>query len=600
MNMDSFQQVAFNADFCVVGGGMAGICAAVAAARRGAKTVLVQDRPVLGGNASSEIRMWICGAVGVNVKETGILEEIQLENMRYNPSLQYNIWDHILMTFVQRQPNLRLMLNCTCDGVIMDGDRIKSITAWQLTTQKRYTITAKYYADCSGDSVLRVSGAEFRMGREARSEFNESHAPEEADSKTMGNSILIQTKYTDTHKPFEAPPFAHVFEEKGFHRGLNPRDNFWWIETGGEQDSIADAEEIRDDLLKIVYGVWDLVKNNSKGIGRNYDIEWIGALPGKRENIRYVGDHILTQNDVEKQGKFDDMVAYGGWSMDDHHPAAFYHHGAPTIFHPAPCPYGIPFRSLYSKNIANLYFAGRNISATHMAISSTRVMGTCAIMGQAVGTAAAIGVRDNLDPRGVYEERITELQQTLMDDDCWLPWHSREIPKISRNAKLIAESEGDVEVLRDGQERGIPGPLPNKQNVTLDSLRAGGEGNPEPHRFTADFGSYIEYHFDKPTIVNEVRIVFDSNVRDMGVKRMECSYPKGGYDVELPETLVKEFAVKIQKKKDSNDWKEVAYVEDNFKRLVRIPINEKVTAVRLIPEASWGADAAYIYSFDVR
>ena len=600
MNMDSFQQVAFNADFCVVGGGMAGICAAVAAARRGAKTVLVQDRPVLGGNASSEIRMWICGAVGVNVKETGILEEIQLENMRYNPSLQYNIWDHILMTFVQRQPNLRLMLNCTCDGVIMDGDRIKSITAWQLTTQKRYTITAKYYADCSGDSVLRVSGAEFRMGREARSEFNESHAPEEADSKTMGNSILIQTKYTDTHKPFEAPPFAHVFEEKGFHRGLNPRDNFWWIETGGEQDSIADAEEIRDDLLKIVYGVWDLVKNNSKGIARNYDIEWIGALPGKRENIRYVGDHILTQNDVEKQGKFDDMVAYGGWSMDDHHPAAFYHHGAPTIFHPAPCPYGIPFRSLYSKNIANLYFAGRNISATHMAISSTRVMGTCAIMGQAVGTAAAIGVRDNLDPRGVYEERITELQQTLMDDDCWLPWHSREIPKISRNAKLIAESEGDVEVLRDGQERGIPGPLPNKQNMTLDSLRAGGEGNPEPHRFTADFGSYIEYHFDKPTIVNEVRIVFDSNVRDMGVKRMECSYPKGGYDVELPETLVKEFAVKIQKKKDSNDWKEVAYVEDNFKRLVRIPINEKVTAVRLIPEASWGADAAYIYSFDVR
>jgi len=579
MNIDSFQQVALDTDFCVVGGGMAGICAAVAAARHGAKTVLVQDRPMLGGNASSEIRMWICGAVGTNVKETGILEELQLENMRYNPSLQYNIWDHILINFVQRQPNLKLLLNCTCDGVETDGSRIKAVKAWQLTTEKRFTINAKYFADCSGDGVLRVSGAEFRMGREARSEFDESHAPEVADNKTMGNSVLIQTKYTGTHRPYEAPPWAHVFEEKGFHRGLNPRDNFWWIETGGEQDTIADAEEIRDELLKIVHGVWDLTKNSTKGIGREFDIEWIGVLPGKRESVRFVGDHILTQNDVERQGRFDDMVAYGGWSMDDHHPAAFYHKGAPTIFHPAPCPYGIPFRSLYSKNIDNLYFAGRNISATHMAMSSTRVMGTCSVEGQAIGTAAAISVRDSLDPRGVYENRIEELQNTLMDDDCWLPWHSREIPKISKNAELVAESEGDVNVLRSGIDRGI--------------------GNDENY-FTADFGSYIEYHFDKPTIVNEVRIIFDSNVRDMAIKRMPCTYPKDGYNIELPETLVKEFAVKIQKKKDSNDWKEVAYVEDNFQRLVRIPVNEKVTAVRLIPEASWGAETARIFAFDVR
>ncbi len=589
--MNQFQLVEIQADFCVVGGGMAGICAAVAAARHGAKTVLVQDRPMLGGNASSEIRMWICGAVGYNVKETGILEELQLENMRYNPTLQYNIWDHILMNFVQRQENLTLLLNCSCNGVEMDGSRIKAVNAWQLTTEKRYTIYAKSFADCSGDSVLRVSGAEFRAGREAKSEFNESHAPEVADNKTMGNSVLLQTKYTAQHNPFEPPPFAHKFEEKGFHRGLWPRDNFWWIETGGEQDTIADAEEIRDELLKIVYGVWDLVKNNSKGIAKNYELEWIGCLPGKRENIRYVGDHILNQNDVEKQGKFDDMVAYGGWSMDDHHPAAFYHPGAPTIFHPAPCPYGIPFRSLYSKNIENLYFAGRNISATHMAMSSTRVMGTCAIMGQAVGTAAAIGIREGLDPRGVYENRIDELQNTLMDDDCWIPWHTREIPKITKNAKLMAETEGDVEVLRNGLDRG--------DYTSLDRRPADG-GAVEANRFTADFGSYIEYHFDKPTIVNEVRLVFDSNVRDMALKRMECSYPENGYNVELPDTLVKEFSIKVQKKKDSEEWKEITYVEDNFQRLVRIPVNEKVTAIRLTPEAAWGADAAHIFAFDVR
>lgn len=579
MNMDSFQQVTLEADFCVVGGGMAGVCAAVAAARHGAKTVLMQDRPMLGGNASSEIRMWICGAVGKNMKETGILEELQLENLRYNPSLQYNLWDHMLIHFVQKQENLTLLLNCACHDVEMDGSRIQSVTGWQLTTQKKITVSAKYFADCSGDSVLRVSGAEFRRGREARAEFDESHAPEVADDKTMGNSVLLQTKYTGTHRPFEAPPWAHVFEEKGFHRALNPRDNFWWIETGGEQDTIADAEEIRDDLLKIVYGVWSLVKNSPKGIGRDYELEWVGVLPGKRENIRYVGDHILTQNDVEKQGRFDDIAAYGGWSMDDHNPAAFYFKGAPTIFHPAPCPYGIPFRCLYSKNIDNLYFAGRNISCTHMAMSSTRVMGTCAVEGQAVGTAAAIGVRDGLDPRGVYEEKIAELQNTLMDDDAYLPWHAREIPKISRNATLIAESEGDADVLRSGVDRGI--------------------GDAE-NCFFADFGSYIEYHFDRPTIVEEVRIVFDSDIRDMANKRMPCCYPKDGYDVCMPETLVKEFAIKIQKKKDSNDWKEIAYVEDNFQRLVRIPVHEKVTAVRLIPEASWGAEKAHIFAFDVR
>ncbi len=579
MKTDSFLQVDLNADFCVVGGGMAGICAAVAAARHGAETILVQDRPMLGGNASSEIRMWICGAVGTNVKETGILEEIQLENLRYNPGLQYNIWDHILINFVQRQKNLKLLLNCSCDGVTMDGNRIQSISAWQMTTQKRFHISAKYFADCSGDCVLRVSGAQCRMGREARSEFNESHAPEVADSKTMGNSVLVQTKYTGTHRPYEAPPWAHVFEAKGFHRGLNPRDNFWWIETGGEQDTIADAEEIRDDLLKIVHGVWSLTKNSPKGIGKNFDIEWMGVLPGKRESYRYIGDHILTQNDIEKQGKFDDMVAYGGWSMDDHNPAAFYHKGAPTIFHPAPCPYGIPFRSLYSKNVENLYFAGRNISCTHMAMSSTRVMGTCAIEGQAVGTAAAIGVQNSLDPRGVYEQRIEELQKTLMEDDCWLPWHAREISKLTKNAKLRAESEGDVEVLRNGIDRGI------------------GE---ETNCFEADFESYIEYHFDKPTVVNEVRLVLDSNVRDMACKRMPCTYPKDGYAVELPETLLKEFAIEVEKKKDSDEWKEVVYVEDNFQRLVKIPVNERVTAIRLVPMASWGASKAYVFSFEVR
>ena len=600
MNMKSFQQVTIDADFCVVGGGMAGVCAAVAAARHGAKTVLVQDRPMLGGNASSEIRMWICGAVGINLKETGILEEIQLENMRYNPSRQYNIWDHILINFVQRQKNLTLLLNCSCDGVEMDGSRIKAVNAWQLTTQKQYTINAKFFADCSGDSVLRVSGAEFRAGREARSEYNESHAPEVADNKTMGNSILIQTKHTNVHKPFEPLPFAHVFEEKGYHRPISARDNFWWVETGGEQDTIADAEEIRDELAKIIFGVWDLTKNSSKGVAKNFEIEWIGVLPGKRENIRYIGDHVLTQNDVEKQGKFDDMIGYGGWSMDDHHPAAFYHPGAPTIFHPAPKPYGIPYRSLYSKNIDNLFFAGRNISATHMAMSSTRVMGTCAILGQAAGTAAALAVRYNLSPRGIYEEKITELQETLMDDDCWIPWHARKMSDLTQKATLSAEASYgiDPEVLRNGIDRGLDKKL--DQEITLEELQKNvPDAGLEPYRFVTDFGKAVEYRFEQPELITEARMVFDSNVRDMAIKRLECYYPENGWDVELPDTLIKEFSIQIQTV-PGGEWQEVAYVEDNFQRLVRIPVGRKAVAIRLIPEVSWGADKAYIHAFDIR
>ena len=579
-------------DFCVVGGGMAGICAAVAAARHGAKTVLIHDRPVLGGNASSEVRMWICGAGGKNLKETGILEEIQLENIRYNPAMQYNVWDHLLMNFVQRQENLKLLLNCSCDGVITENDRITAVTAWQLTTQKRFEIKAKYFADCSGDSILRFSGAEYRTGRECKEEFDESYAQDVEDKKTMGNSILIQTKEVNYNRPFEMPPWAHKFEEKGFHRAINVRDNFWWMEYGGELDTIGDAEKIRDELIRIAYGVWNLAKNSKKKYAENVDLEWIGALPGKRENIRYVGDHILVQKDIEAQGKFDDIVAYGGWPFDDHSPKAFYDKGAPTTFHNTPNPFGIPFRALYSKNIENLYFAGRNISCSHIAMSTTRVMATCAIEGQAVGTAAAMGIKYDLAPREIYQQKITELQETLMDDDCYIPWHNRTISELTAKAHLQAESEGNVELLRNGIDRNI------KDDIQY---------------FAATPGSYIEYHFDKPERVNEVHIVFDTDLThkhwpvldgriptlNTGIRRMPCHYPEKGYFNELPEELVKEFAIEIQTGGPNSPWQEIAYEEDNFKRVVRIPVGQKVTAVRLIPEVTWGAEKARIFAFDL-
>src|SRR5512133_1746709 len=201
--LGSFEHVKHEVDVCVVGGGVAGMIAAISAARHGAKVALVHDRPVLGGNASSEVRMWICGAHGQHNKEAGLLEEIQLENCYRNPTQIYSIWDSVLYEKAAFCPGLTLLLNCTCNGGKMAGNRLESITAWQLTSQTWHTVKAKLFIDCSGDSVLApITGALFRTGRESREEFGEDIEPAKADAKTMGNTLLIQMRQTDEPQPF--------------------------------------------------------------------------------------------------------------------------------------------------------------------------------------------------------------------------------------------------------------------------------------------------------------------------------------------------------------------------------------------------------------
>lgn len=574
----SFPTVEHEAQFCVVGGGMSGLCAAIAAARNGVKTILVQDRPVLGGNASSEVRMWICGAHGKDNVETGILEEIKLENCHRNPQLKYTVWDSVLYEKAHFQPNLKLMLNCSINEVKTSGNKITEIAGWQLTTQTRHVIKANFFADCSGDSVLRVSGAELRRGREARDEFNEAHAPEVADRKTMGNSLLLQVREIDpeNHVPFVKPKWANTYEEEQLpHRGLTPGSgNWWWLEIGGEYDTIGEGEELRDELYKIGFGVWDMIKNHPDGRGKKWELEWIGSLPGKRENFRYVGDVIMNQNDVEAEGKYDDMVAYGGWSMDDHHPAGINHVGKPTIFHPAPSPYGITYRALYSVNIDNLFMAGRNISVTHMALSSTRVMATCAIIGQAVGTAAALAVKHNTNPRGVGQQHITELQNTLMDQDCYLPWHTREIPAISKAAKLTA-SQGDVQQLRTGIDRSL---------------------GKEDNAWLAGKNDWACYSFDNLTQITQARFTFDSNLAKD--KKMPARYPMKGNWESTPATLVKAFSLQTQDA--AGNWQTVAKIDDNYQRLVHLPLNVKTQAIRLVIDETWGEELVKVFGFDVR
>ena len=571
------------AEFCVVGGGLSGMAAAIAAARHGVKTVLIQDRPVLGGNASSEIRMWVCGARGRDNRETGIIEEILLENLYRNPMRNYTMWDAILWAKVRYQENLKLLLNCSCNDLVMDGDRIRSVKAWQGTAETWHTVEAALFADCSGDSVLApLSGAEFRVGREARAEFDESIEPEQADKRTMGMSCLIQARESDRPQPFIPFPWAEVYptEDDLPHRDHRlPKSNFWWIELGGEQDSIHDTEEVRDELLRAAFGIWDHIKNQGDHGADNWALEWLGFLPGKRESRRYVGDHILTQNEVRAEGRFDDLVAYGGWPMDDHHPGGLRWKGEPTIFHPAPSPFGIPYRCLYSRNVTNLFCAGRNISTSHAALSSTRVMATCALLGQAVGTAAALATQHELTPRGVYQERIDELKQTLMDDDCYLPWNVRAVPELSRQAQLSA-SEGDPEPLRNGIDRAMHGaPIGDAYNG-----------------WVARKGASVEYRFAEPQPVGVSRLVFDSHLNRTG-QNMPCAYPLQAEPANVPPTMVRAF--RIEAEDADGRWAVIHRESDNYQRLVRISMDLTARAVRLIPEETWGGDEVRLFAWDL-
>ena len=572
------RHVVHRADLCVVGGGLAGMCAAIAAARHGVRVALMHDRPVLGGNASSEIRMWICGAHGENNRETGIIEEIALENLYRNPLRNYSMWDTVLYDKVRNEDNIALSLNCSCTDLQMDGNRIRSVKGWQLTTQTWHTVEADLFADCSGDSILApLSGAQFRMGREARREFGEDIEPEQADGKTMGMSLLIQARETDGPQPYIPPPWAKRYPTDAdlpYRDHDLPQSNYWWIELGGEHDSIHDTEDMRDELLKVAFGVWDHVKNQGDHGAANWVLEWVGFLPGKRESRRYVGDHTLTQNDVRAEGRFDDLVAYGGWPMDDHNPGGMLWPGEPTIFHPAPSPFGIPYRCLYSRNIANLFCAGRNISITHVGLSSTRVMATCATIGQAVGTAAAIAAHNRLTPRALYKSRVQELKQALMEDDCYLPWNVRKVPALARAASLAA-SEGDPEPLRNGLDRPIGG---------IDNGWSG------------SMGSWVQYTFAEPRHIGAIRFVLDSDL-NRAEKNMPCHYPLHMQPVSVPGTMLRAF--RLEALNATGQWATVALVQNNYQRLVRIRVDLRTRAIRFVPEATWGAERVHVFGWDI-
>ncbi|MDR6781984.1 FAD-dependent oxidoreductase [Pedobacter africanus] len=586
-----FKTKKYTADVVIAGGGMSGICAAIAAARNGATVIFIQDRSRLGGNASSEIRMHISGATILEKgwRETGILEEIFLVNSVDNPQRSYEMWDFILYDKVISEKNLTLLLDTTvCDAEIADG-KITKVIAICSPTQERSEITAKYFADCTGDGTLAaLAGAEFMIGREARSLWGESLAIDVADTKSMGNSILFMAQKHERKMPYTPPKWARKFTAKDFvyRKIISIEYGYWWLELGGLEDSIRDGQKNRHDLLSVLFGVWDYIKNSGNHPeAENWALSWIGMLPGKRESRRLVGDYIMKQEDIQKPKLFADRVAYGGWPIDDHPPEGF--NGAnmkPTRAIYVKEPYSIPFRSLYSKNISNLLMAGRNISASHVALSSTRVMATCAIMGQAVGTAMAYCISNDILPRilGNDTSKISDFQQLLLrQDQAILGIQNTDEKDLARKAKVKASSEtkdGAAVQVIDGYNRDV---------------RDGSK-----HQWRAEMKNgqqWIELSWDKPVKLDTVQLTFDTGLnrflRISGQDIVQADQIVG----PQPETVASYLVECIRNGKHSV----LAEVTDNYLRYVTHKVKPiEADAIRITVRKTNGDELARI--FEVR
>lgn len=443
------------ADLVVVGGGLAGVCSSITAAREGLRVLLVQDRPVLGGNASSEVRLWALGAtshMGNNnrwAREGGVINEILLENLWRNSEGNPILFDALLIEFITHEPNITLLLNTAVSSVEMNPDgRIAKAYAYCSQNETFYWLSAPLFCDASGDGILGfLSGATFRIGAEAASEFNECLAGQEPKHELLGHSLYFYSR--DSGKPvtFVPPEFAlkNISEILRF-RELRVSDSgcrLWWLEYGGDLDTVHDTEAIKWELWRVAYGVWNHIKNSGQfPEAVNLTLEWMGMIPGKRESRRFEGDYILTQRDIVEQRSHTDAVSVGGWAIDIHPPQGVFSSAPACVQWHSKGVYQIPFRTMYSRNVPNLFLTGRLISTSHIAFGSTRVMLTCAHNAQAVGMAAAMCKENTLLPRDLLvPELMRTLQQRLLRSGQYIPGISQSDPTdLARKAQLSASS----------------------------------------------------------------------------------------------------------------------------------------------------------------
>ncbi|TVR44729.1 MAG: FAD-dependent oxidoreductase [Planctomycetota bacterium] len=514
-------------DLVVAGGGLAGLCAAVAAARKGLAVCLVHERPVLGGVASSEMRVTVHGAACHHAygRETGIIHELlEAERAANHETVNENGWTNSIFDLccydlVQRTPGLTLHLNTVVTEVLMEAGeaasvmphteagyyerpacaparRIRGLRARTLSAEIDWELCAPLFVDCTGDGLIADrAGCAWRMGSESSQETGEPHAPEQASTDTMGNSIHIRARQMGRPCPFTLPEWAHHYDDASFfyEQGRVPHDphgGYWWIEIGVPWHTIHDNETIRHELTRHALGVWNWMKNHDpkmRELCANFALDFIGQVPGKRESRRIVGRHWLTENELQARTDFPDEICHGGWFVDLHTPGGLL---APTS-EPASAegyaadseyaaksyigPYGIPLRSLIARDVDNLFMAGRCLSATRAALGTVRVMATTALMGQAVGNAAALALQHGLpalaEDAAAGGPLIRSLQQQLLRQGVFLP-HRRNQDQhdLARKASASASSSAQLHGLgheQGWQENGLLHNRPNQRWIDL-------------------------------------------------------------------------------------------------------------------------------------
>ena len=468
--------ITLKADFTIVGGGLAGVSAAITAARQGLQVVLIQDRPVLGGNASSEIRLWALGATshqGNNnrwSREGGFINELVVENTYRNKEGNPLLFDALLLDKVRLEENITLLLNTSVISLTKkDVTTIDNIRAYSTQDFILYDVESPRYCDASGDGILGyLSGAAYRVGAEDAEEFDEPFAPDKDYGELLGHTIYFYSK--DTGKPVEfvAPEFAlkDITQIPRYEQITSKSHgcSLWWLEYGGRLNTIDDTEAIKWELWKVAYGVWDYLKNSGKFPEMaNHTLEWMGNIPGKRESRRFEGDYMINQSDIVQQKQHHDAVSVGGWAIDLHPSDGVYSEKSGCTQYHAKGVYQIPYRTMYSRNIDNLFIAGRLISASHVAFGSTRVMMTTAHNAQAVGMAAAMCHEANLNPRDLLiKDKMEKLQTRLLRSGQFIPHH-----KITDSENLLLKAD-----LKVSSTRLLDELLPGSLKADLGAARA--------------------------------------------------------------------------------------------------------------------------------
>lgn len=522
-------------DLVVTGGGIAGTCAAVTAARLGLKVALIQDRPVLGGNNSSEVRVWLQGARSKEPwpRVGDVVAELEADNRaHYGPDNTAELYeDDKKLAVVKGEPNIDLFLEHRGNGVVMDGSRIRAVLAQSTRSGRRFRIDGRWFADCTGDACIgALAGADFDM--QEKNKMGPCNLWNVCECKDT-NAINTGTQAGDKEVPFPRCPWALDLSDKPFpgRNGNKPDPNQlggWYWESGFDRDPIEEMEYVRDWNFRAMYGAWDALKNVDKVLP-NHQLNWSAYILGKRESRRLLGDVILTLDDLNTDRKFPDGCAPTGWDNDLHVASPKYNKGfegdafisdAKHGYFPAfkdNRPFWIPYRTLYSRNIDNLFMAGRCISVTHDALGAVRVMRTCGTQGEIVGMAASVCKEFETDPRGVYQDHLKDLQKRMRAgvgkvDGSTIPYSNQGehgeslrqvqlaqpewLDRVGKNLARIAKVSTNRPVPEDGIERTM---LLNDGNGKIEEdSRWIGKG-PLPH--------IIEYRWDEPVELGAVRMI---------------------------------------------------------------------------------------------